>query len=402
MILYVTRAIPSADGGGGARHRSYQVQWQLEHAFGSEVKTLCCADDVKFWRLAKQAPPVDLAGRGRFGHRFASLRLLRAYWRNPCFYRRFPFRLVVETGFTAAADAVKSAFLDQYRELVTADRRPQAVVLDDVRLGALVRINTEVGVPTVGCFHNLESLDAIGQCQGLPWGLPACLGDFAAEAEILAMLHSRLFISRVEAGMVGGIGLSAGHHPYAPVGSLRTRLEGIRALRAKGSAERGLIVTVGSMQHATTATSLQWLLQNVRRHGLPTGNRLVVVGRGTQGIAGEALPPGADVAGFLGQAEMDDLLRRAQAVLVLQRSGFGAVTRLADMSCAGIPVIASDHARHAIDPPPGVRFAGESWADWCAGIEESAGRFADAGAYETWDAQLERPLVRAVSEARGS
>jgi hypothetical protein len=75
--------------------------------------------------------------------------------------------------------------------------------------------------------------------------------------------------------------------------------------------------------------------------------------------------------------------------------GFGALTRIAELACAGVPVLTFPHAAFAIDPPPGVRvLADDSWPALSDGMQaslESPERI-DPTAYAAWEQQTPRPL----------
>ena len=52
-----------------------------------------------------------------------------------------------------------------------------------------------------------------------------------------------------------------------------------------------------------------------------------------------------------------------------QRVGFGALTRLSELSCAGIPCIVSRHPTYAVDLPPGVEVVTDEWDTWYQAME---------------------------------
>ena len=85
--------------------------------------------------------------------------------------------------------------------------------------------------------------------------------------------------------------------------------------------------------HRTTGESFAWLLRGIREHGLPPGVKLLVAGKSTEALlpGGESVP-GVEVLGTVTPAVLRGVLTRAAAVLVPQRRGFGALTRLSEMS----------------------------------------------------------------------
>jgi hypothetical protein len=90
-------------------------------------------------------------------------------------------------------------------------------------------------------------------------------------------------------------------------------------------------------------------------------------------------------------------------VLVPQRFGFGAPTRLAELSCAGIPVIGDQHPTYALDPPPGFSALGPSWSSWQAKIEQLSdgdGCALEAD-YLSWEAAQPSPLAPLIRQLLG-
>ena len=77
--------------------------------------------------------------------------------------------------------------------------------------------------------------------------------------------------------------------------------------------------------------------------------------------------------------------------------GFGALTRIPEMVCAGVPVLAFPHAGFAIDTPPGVEvLADDSWPTLWQGIERAMANpmQVDPDAYRAWESSQPRPLQR--------
>jgi glycosyltransferase involved in cell wall biosynthesis len=153
--------------------------------------------------------------------------------------------------------------------------------------------------------------------------------------QILAQCDERLFISKIETGLIGGLGLTAQYYPYLPVGAIRSRLMSIRQRRASTRKDAGLFILIATASYGPIKKSCEWLIQHARDQGLPKGVRIVVAGLGTDTllVPGESVP-GIELKGWVEEEEMDELLARARAMLVPQRFGFGAPTRLAELSCA--------------------------------------------------------------------
>jgi hypothetical protein len=213
-----------------------------------------------------------------------------------------------------------------------------------------------------------------------------------------------LFISKVETGLVNGLGVTARYYPYLPVGDIRARLDWVQQERLKGNIEPGLFLIMGTAGHDTTRASFEWFVQNVQAHGLPTGAKIVVVGLGTEKL----LPPGVSIPGlefrgWVEQDQLDQLLSTVQGVLIPQQRGFGALTRLPELAYAGVPVVTSKHATLAIEVPPNVSDVDDVWEAWCTGIEQlKANRTICCHEdYLAWESGQSRTLESVVKKALG-
>jgi glycosyltransferase involved in cell wall biosynthesis len=122
----------------------------------------------------------------------------------------------------------------------------------------------------------------------------------------------------------------------------------------------------------------------------------VVAGLHTETLlpAGETLPD-VEVRGWLEDDALHALLARVTAVVVPPHRGFGALTRMPELACAGVPLIVSRSATFAQDAPPGAVVVEDRWDAWCAAMESmcDAGGVVPADAYEAWEAGQPRPLA---------
>jgi hypothetical protein len=59
----------------------------------------------------------------------------------------------------------------------------------------------------------------------------------------------------------------------------------------------------------------------------------------------------------------------ADAAILPQREGFGALTRLPELAAAGIPVVTSEHASLVAGQVPGVRVVDDDWQSWLSAID---------------------------------
>jgi hypothetical protein len=88
----------------------------------------------------------------------------------------------------------------------------------------------------------------------------------------------------------------------------------------------------------------------------------------------------------------------ARAVVVPQFSGFDSVTRLTELSCAGVPSLTSAHPTWAIDVPPGVHVLGDAWPQWHDLLHDLARSPQQAAwDYPAWEATQPQSLHRYLS-----
>ena len=410
VVIYITHAVPSEVGNGGV-HRSYQVLHELEKIVGPDRVWVLTGDFIA--SLVNNGKAGDVNGSRRADRTLKQWAAFRSG--TAVRFAKNPYRLFHRTAFaTGLHPVIKDYYASRLKEISS-----RAVCLfDHAQFAELIPINREHGIPTVSCTQNLDALgddfDSISSnlaaCNGNHVGaqqrlaIYATMTDFANELQSLAQCDERLFISKLEAGLMSGVGLSNYYYPYLPVGALRQRQEEIRRKRLPGAREPGLFLLIGSASYAPIRKSCEWFIQNAKEHGLPPGVRVVVVGAGTTKLlaAGENVP-GIELKGWAEQEELDLLLVRAQAVLVPQQFGFGAPTRLAELSCAGIPVIGCPHPTYAIDAPPGFYLTEATWEAWCGRIEQLTRENAQVreDEYNSWDAAQPRPLEKVVRKLLG-
>jgi hypothetical protein len=371
--------------GHGGHRRAYQVRRDLEEALGED--NVVVADNPwdhypgRTWRTL----PSQLR-------------------RSAARYLENPLRLVARTRFASGFYSLPD-FHAYYERLLDSVSGPALAVLEHAAFSGLLPIHARRGMRTVACVQNLESFDMSDDLHGR-WTLRAKVLDLANEIAVLARCDHRLFISRVEAGLLSGLGLSGAFYPYLPVGEIKARLEKVRDARARGRIEPGLLLLLGTVGPVIRRGSFGWFLDQARSGGLPDGVRLVVAGMYTETLLppGERLP-GVQVRGWLEEEALDDLLARAAGVLVPHQRGFGTLTRMPEMSCAGVPVFASRSASYAQDPPPGTTIVDDSWEAWRAAMESTTRDEAlvPGRHYENWAAAQPRPLpgvLKAVAAAR--
>lgn len=415
-VVFVSQFEPKPVGHGG-NHRAYQIVHDLKCVVGSDrVTVVTWSDWQTAWR-EKSAAQIDkkreFEGLRQLGREIAPVRLAYRMWqegrrkadsfldRVSFLFADHPIDRMVGIGRTLKTFA-SPEFSDYYEDIVQRMDGSIVCVIEHMGFANLLSVNSRYSIPTIACIQNLESFDTAVPILSDQHRMPYLKAvDFADELMALAQCEMRLFISKVETGLVEGLGLSSGYYPYLPVGKIRRDLERVREARTGSKRDSGLFLMLGSASHETTWRSFLWFVQQAEQYGLPEGIRVVVGGKKTDQLlpAGHAVP-GLELRGWLEQDELDDLLVRAQGVLAPQLMGFGGLTRLPELSCAGIPVIVSRHPAYAIDVPPGVIVVDNSWEAWCKKMQFIADKdiHPRRDEYLQWENEQARPMEAILRE----
>jgi glycosyltransferase involved in cell wall biosynthesis len=193
--------------------------------------------------------------------------------------------------------------------------------------------------------HNLESLvtDYIDPLTSE--SLPA---SFESEIKHLAQADRIFCIAREEQWLLKLRGIEADYLPYYPVQSILSELLSIRHRRQSSEKQRFLVL--GSADNLPTLTGmieqLQWLETISQTHPM----QIDIAGYGTEALQHYCDRPNVHLLGSVDPDKLDYLLTHAQAILVHQKAGVGALTRIPEMLIAGVPVIANSNAcRSAFD-----------------------------------------------------
>jgi glycosyltransferase involved in cell wall biosynthesis len=405
--IFVTQFAPKPVGHGGD-HRAYQIMHDLQQTVGEDNVVVA---SVPLWHqcLSAQQPGHPTAVRlsivesaRSVGRRLILPRLAyRALRRLHAAAVARTARFLPHSGSVAKLFSSRG-FTRYYDHLVRDIDEPAVCVIEHVGFGHLVAKNARRGIPTISCIANIESFDGAAPVGSKKRQIYLASVNFADEFRVLAQCDHRLFISKVETALIGGLGLPSHYYPYIPVAAIQESAWRIRQARAQGDRTPGLFLMLGTAGHRTTRDSLSWFVESARASGLPQGTRVVVGGARTDELlpAGVSVP-GVELRGWIEQEELDRLLTEVQAVLLPQRSGFGALTRLPELACAGVPAIVSRHPVYALDPPPGLHIVDDTWDSWCRAMEvvSQGETFVSEKQYRDWEEQQASTLPMVVEEA---
>jgi hypothetical protein len=263
----------------------------------------------------------------------------------------------------------RAEFSLHYRDLLK-QHSPDVVVIEHSGFKDIIDHNHKHGLPTIICPQNLDSLDLSNLPAKNLWTTHARLYDLASELTVFERCERRLFISKVEAGFVQGMGLASEFYPYRAVGEIRARMIQVREERAVQAQTKGLFLLIGSAHFPPIGDGLRWFAEEAAVHGLPQGVRVVAVGRGTEKLIPPQLRPAAlELKGWAAQEELEQLMRLVQGILVPYRMGFGALTRLSELPVSGIPIIASEFATRGLESIDGIVPVANHWQSWCEAMK---------------------------------
>ncbi|MBV9328080.1 MAG: hypothetical protein JO352_30565 [Chloroflexi bacterium] len=382
-------ATPNGDGGN---HRTYQILRDLQAEFGCDGVVHVALEEWATRRESWRDTTPSAIGRLQSLPRRLRQRVERM--------TENPYNLLTRHGWSRHSEfgtrgVLPRQFCDRYVDRVL--RRGATISLVDHPLFDQIRdLNLRAAVPTIIASHNLESLDVARVPFASRVATQRSGVDFANELWSLSRFEGRLAISRIEAAVLNGVGLSCQFYPYLPTGDVRAQLLRSANERRRSEQDPNLFLLMGTSFHAPTRRSMQWFVAHAAKGGLPRKARVVLVGSHVEELAvAGCRVPGLEVRGRVSNAELGELLVRAGTALVPQRLGFGALTRIPELACAGVPSLVFPHASYALDPPPGAQVLGDdSWASLVGGMCRAMGSpvTIEAEAYSEWEARQERPL----------
>ena len=305
--------------GHGGRHRSLQLREIVDEA-GFEAAVMPVAPEVS--NLACYVEGMKAALRLRIppGH---SWRWLRRWGRN---------RLRFQAAFSVRND---------YRVLFWENTRP---------VGYLSPLfGREAGLPVYAVPQNIEAL-AEGRPALKPSDYP--LGGVCAEMSALRLADHVDAICQAEQWLMSRHGVSAGFLPYHPPAVLRMQMLEVRARRIQ-SPSSGRLLIMGTTTNPPTRQGMAILLASLSAAALDAPP-VDVIGTGTETLGLKFSHPRFHFHGRVNSELLDDLLAGAKATLVHQPLATGALTRIAELLMAGLPVIANPIAARSTGHHQGV------------------------------------------------
>lgn len=226
-----------------------------------------------------------------------------------------------------------------YRSVLQQHSEPKLLIWEATKNYVAPYVAAELGFRSIALPQNLESL-ACGQ-DIYPEG-------FETEIESFAKASAVFCIAREEAWLLNLKGINAQFLPYYPP---RDRFEQLLQVRQQRQhAVQSYFLILGSASHPPTREGMIEQIEWLKRIQ-PTQPFVVhIAGRNTETLASFCDHPDFVLHGSVSEDQLTQLLIHAKAILIHQKAGGGAITRIPDMLIAGMPVIANGHAcRSAFD-----------------------------------------------------
>lgn len=326
-IVYFTRFDPSVERGGGSR-RLMQVREMLR-PHDVEIVSSVRRD----WLGAGEARETDRPDAADILFRLLTTAGEYAMW-SPS-RRESAWRL--------------RRISDLWRSRLGLHGPCDLALMDDPIYFPGLAANLLAGpFPLVAVCHNIESY------------VPSSVVPFfrrrlaRREKDLLGRCRLVLTIAEEETRILATSGSQALFVPTFPPEEVERDLTAVRARRTNGGGEG--ILLLGSTVNEETREGMEEVISFWRKSGLErTGERLIVAGYGTDRHF-FGLPRQGPVT-FLGPLpgdELHSLLSSVRGAVCYQSRGGGALTRIAELLVAGVPVIANEHAARSYGSPKGL------------------------------------------------
>ena len=223
-----------------------------------------------------------------------------------------------------------------------------AVVEDPICFEPLVRKLHSLAVPIVAACQNIESLSHVH----VPFS--SRMAFLGRELDLLSRCALVITISREDTWLLKNFSIPTFYFPYFPSAPTQERLLRVRQAR-RGRAKRSVML-LGNAGNLATRQGMARVMEYWQEKNLSrTFDRLLLAGFRTDSFFADW---GAkDHIEFLGPLSQDDLYEKLaviKACLVFQEGGGGALTRIAEMLVAGIPVVAGSQAARSYHGLAGV------------------------------------------------
>lgn len=183
--------------------------------------------------------------------------------------------------------------------------------------------------------------------------------NFEDEIKYLSKADAVFCISREEQWLLKLRNIDADFLPYYPPKTIVSSLLELRKLRQDSPKERFLIL--GTAHNPPTKVGIIEQIQGLKQVNQEIEFEVDIAGYGTEQLETYCDLPNFTLHGTVDSEQLNTLLINAKAVLLHQKAGVGALTRIPEMLIAGIPVIANGNACRSAFNYPGVYCYDSVW-----------------------------------------
>jgi glycosyltransferase involved in cell wall biosynthesis len=240
-----------------------------------------------------------------------------------------------------------------YRRFQRAARRHHPVesfLLEGTGDAALMMVQAakRAGIKAIVIPANVESLATYTDVFTHRIGI---MRRLAQDMKYLRMADAVFCISMEEEWLLRILGANAFFLPYWPASALKSKLEKIRLNRAAVSPRDFLLL--GSVLNQPTRRGFETLYRHLQ--ACPRlAVKIHVAGFGTETLRDQFTDERFILHGAVTDEELDDLLTRCRALLLLQPPSSGMLTRVLEAWYAGIPIIGNGPALKGYRLVPGM------------------------------------------------
>lgn len=240
----------------------------------------------------------------------------------------------------------------RYHRYLSRPDAPRLLLMEECVDYGRLRAARDAGTGLIGLPHNFEVWQQdeprdFYSGEGLPHSLHR-------EITFTALCDVVFCISREEQWLLANHGANADFLPYHPPAAELARLEPVRVDRTAAPPAGREFFAIAACSNRKNREGLAALAAIVAQMPPDRDFHLHVGGFQSQELA-PLFPPGrCTFHGELAPARINELMRRCKGAIVHQKSGVGALTRIPELLCAGIPVLASPHAARSAQHLPGV------------------------------------------------
>ena len=210
-----------------------------------------------------------------------------------------------------------------------------SILLNPVLAHAAAAENMAVfGIP-----HNMESIAAQ---KANPFTSAKGLRFLREELQLFRKMKHVFCISREETWLMNCLGIEAAYLPYYPPDDDLQALQTVRSHRSNGTEKSYLVF--GTADNPTTHKGVLALDRLLVESPVPEDCRLLLAGYNTEKFRDRLKSPVWQIIGTVPSEDLGNLMQDVAALLVFQKSGSGALTRIPRSLISGIPVLANSMA----------------------------------------------------------